>query len=190
MPLSVGTDWRPEYVEIKNANGEALGTFRGLNYTDLMVLVRDNLTVIRVAIRAMSPNGEIDRILHGQSYVDLAAAAFSANPYLGCRLMAMCSDEEDLDRAASIIGRFPFPVQMQILAEIFRMTLEDAGGPLGLLALLGRAVGMVSPETASLVRSWSGKISTVINEKLLAGNAMLEEMANPLSASTETSGTA
>lgn len=191
MPLSVGKDWRPEYVTINGKDDEALGTFRGLNFTDLMVLVRDNIVAIRISVRAMSPNGQIDRIIHGQSYADLAMSILSANPDLVCRMMAMCSDEDDLDFAADVIRRFGFAVQMQILTEIIRMTLEDAGGPLGLLTMLGRAVGMVSPETASLVRSWSEKIANALNEKLLGQNAAIDGfLTTQLSGSTETQGTA
>lgn len=187
MPLARG--YRPEQVEIK-VRGEALGSFRGLNATDLMVLVRDNLMPMRDAIRAMSPNGQVDRILHGQTYADLALAAMSADPHLICRIIAMCADEEDLDEAQALVEKYSFSAQMLILSEIVRLTLEDAGGPLGLLTLIAKATGLASPETASLINSWSAKIRSALNERLRGGQDLFNGTTTPSLASTETHGTA
>lgn len=182
MPLAEGFDFQPATKAIEYA-GKPLGTFRGLTYTDIMVLVRDNLKAMQQAVRDIAPGGQVDRILHGQSYGQIALACLAANPELAARIMAIASDELDLEKTVAIMQRLPFALQLMVLSEIIQLTLEDVGGPLGLGLLLIRVVTANNPNLGASLNSWMGRIQNMLSEKL-------SPLTNQSLASIEASGTA
>lgn len=182
MPLAEDFDFQPVTKAIEY-RGKPLGTFRGLTYTDIMVLVRENLVPMQQAVRELSPGGAVDKILHGQSYGQVAMACLAVNPDLSAKIMAIASDEPNLEKTIGQMKRMPFALQMLVLVEVIQLTLEDAGGPLGLGLLLIKLVTANNPKLGGLLNSW-------MQTKLSDLSEALSPLTNQSLASIETSGTA
>lgn len=179
MPLAENLDFQPETKTIEY-KGKPLGTFRGLTYNDLVVLVRDNLPAMQAAARDLAPRGDVDKILHGQSYAEIALACVTANPDLVAKIMALAADEQD---KIATFKLFPFALTISVMAEVIRLTLEDVGGPLGLGLLLIKVVTGQNPDLGALMTSWLKRIERLITDP--AQNLMNQSLA-----SIEASGTA
>lgn len=128
MPLS---DYIPETFDVIY-KGKTLVTVRGLNLEDLGVLARNHIPELREMYRRFDPASTGSNFLSS----DIDAMIFSLiaeAPGTAAKMIAIASDEPGSVEQAK---RLPAPLQLKILIEVARLTVEDVGGPLAFGALL------------------------------------------------------
>lgn len=106
---------------------------RGLNYGDFCILVRNHLDEIGMVWAATSDGKLLPEKL---DITVLAFALATKSPDTAATLIALASDEPDGAEAAR---RLSMPLTIKIIIEVFKLTLEDVGGPLAFRELLAQA---------------------------------------------------
>lgn len=112
-------------------NGKAAFSVRGLTLSDLSLLLRSHMPDIQVIVAMRTDyqsaeNGDIFPLL-----TTLAAEA----PVLAARIIAHGAGEPSAHENAKLL---PLPLQVEALAEIFRLTFEEYGGLEKTVAALGK----------------------------------------------------
>lgn len=125
-------DFTPERVTIEH-KGAALVTVRGLSFDDVSILVRAHLHVLN-KLHALTQSGDIAMFGGDKFIMDVVALA----PDVAFDVIALAADEPEYAQQARML---PLGAQIKILQEVMRLTLEDIGGPLALIAMVGRMTG-------------------------------------------------
>jgi hypothetical protein len=119
------SDFTPHRVTIEH-RGQPLLQVRGLGFDDISVLFRAHLNSIQVMFSSFQDRNGLGSDLF---FMELITEA----PSLAFDVIAMAADEPDYSAAAR---KLPAGLQIQILQTITQLTLEDIGGPKGLVALV------------------------------------------------------
>lgn len=120
-------DFTPEWHAIKTRKGEGFAV-RGLSLDDLTTLIRTNMEDLKVAV-ATFQRAEIEGIPAEQVLLLLLKDA----PSLAAQVIALGAGEMSAEREAKLL---PFPLQMDAITNILRLTFEDVGGPKNFFATL------------------------------------------------------
>lgn len=125
---------------------------RGLSLSDIQVLATayyadlENLVV-------MYGNVSNDVLAMSNTQAFLIEIARTA-PALAADIIVLASDAEDRQRAHDIARRLPFPLQIDALEKVTKLTFEDVGGPKNFFATLqSLAGGMLPPGVARLLET-------------------------------------
>lgn len=119
---------------------------RGLSLSDLSLLMRTHLPDLQIFVgmwgeyQASGPSADMTPLL-----TSMAAEA----PVVVSQLIALGCGEPDMAEAAS---RLPIPLQIDALANIFRLTFDEYGGlekTLAALGMLARGFGVTLPQAPS-----------------------------------------
>lgn len=131
-------DFRPTKVEIEH-NGKPLVSVRGLCLDDISILVRAHLiTLNKIAEQAKAGvQGGVFGV-NDLFMLELIAKA----PDAMWDIIALASDEPEYGDNAR---KMPASLQIKILTEVMRLTLEDIGGPKALIALVAGLMKQVEP---------------------------------------------
>lgn len=120
-------DYTPERVTIEH-KGQALVSVRGLCLDDVGILVRAHLHVLN-SLADLSKRGDIAMFGGDKFILDVVTLA----PNVAFDIIALAADEPEYTAQAR---KLPVGLQVKILQEVLRLTLEDVGGPLALMTLL------------------------------------------------------
>lgn len=140
-------DFEPATHTIKLRKGSI--AVRGLNLTDLARLVAAHQAELEAAFTLFG-----GRATSGAGQMDLAALALARDfPGLAANIIAAACDEPDQGDKARLL---PFPVQVEALSAIGRLTFEDIGGLEPFLRTLtslvaGLGLGPVASNAAAAV---------------------------------------
>lgn len=138
MPLA---DFTPERKTIMWKD-KALVSVRGLTFTDISALARAHIDAANSIYNDITKtDGAVPLSV---DYGSIALKIITSDPDLAARVIVRASDEEGEESIVSVI-RMPLSLQILILLEILTLTFEDVGGPLGLLALVMKSLGV--PQT-------------------------------------------
>lgn len=125
-------DFTPERVTIEH-KGKALVQVRGLCLDDVSILVRAHLPILN-KLYAMSQMGDMAAFGGDKFVLDFLTLA----PDVAFDVIALAADEPEYGSQAR---KLPAGLQLKILQEVMHLTLEDVGGPLALVAMIGRLAG-------------------------------------------------
>lgn len=155
--------FEPETKEIKfKAKGtEYSFTVRGLNATDLSVLISEHLVDIEAAwILAAEGYKEVIRQGRMDGFI---LKMVSDAPGLVAEIISVAADERPL---VEKYAKLPFSISVQALAEVCRLTMVEAGGLKNLLAALSELIqsGLLEQAKDTLLNSQSDD-STGVSEK-------------------------
>lgn len=127
--------FEPEWAEVHDGKGRLLAKVRGLNTTDLSILVRAHGPALR-QIYEDSQQGD-------SALADIAKTAgivMVQEPVVAFTIIALASDEPE---KIADVGKWPAPLVIKVLIEVLRLTVEDIGGPLALADLAGRLLAVL-----------------------------------------------
>lgn len=117
-------------------------TVRGLSLDDLAYLVQRHSAKLQELFNTFAASSELTT----EDVVQFALPMIQAAPEIAAELIACASgDPED----ASIAGQLPFPVQIDALEKVARLTFETGGGPKKLVETVIR----LAQGTTSLLES-------------------------------------
>ena len=124
--------------------GGAVLRVRGLNLHDVSLLVRAHLDTVQTIFDVISA-AQAGPAMGDASARFILTLAQDA-PTLAGQIVAIASDEPDQGEAAA---KLPFPIVVDALTKIGRLTFEEAGGVQGFVtAFAGLVGGMRSPTNA------------------------------------------
>jgi hypothetical protein len=134
--------YTPEYDQVV-VKGQAMRV-RGLTGDDLGLLVRAHLGTVEAVLQAVkdSAAGPLSGDQTSRFVLMLAQDA----PEVVAQIIAIASDEPDQADAAR---KLPFPVQIDALQRIGRLTFEEAGGSEGFANALAALVAGTRKKPAS-----------------------------------------
>ena len=96
---------------------------RGLSLDDIIFLVQRHGAGLQEAFnRMMATTGELST----DTVASFALPFLQAAPEIAAEMIACASGDKE---AADVAARLPFPVQIEALEQIARLTFEASGGP-------------------------------------------------------------
>ena len=104
---------------VKTPGGEF--AVRGLSTSDIIVLVREHKDFLTEVFAKVSP-GAKDQIVE---FSEIAAYAIANGPMTVARVIALAADSPD---EVEVAAALPFPVQLEALETIGKLTFEVSGG--------------------------------------------------------------
>lgn len=113
-------DIQQETYEVKMKGGSFVVT--ALSFNTLSVLIKTHLAEMEEIFDVVAPDLDTDSPINAEA---LARKLVTEAPGLAANIIALAAGEPDY---AGNAARLPFPVQMDTLIEIGRMTFEEVGG--------------------------------------------------------------
>jgi hypothetical protein len=110
--------------EIIDAPGGKL-TVRGVSLSDVIALVRHHGPVIRSLFKEVMDGGDVKISL--DSIGGMGQDMLAKSPEIVAELIALAAGDGDKD-SIRIAGRLPFPVQIEAIEKIARLTFAAEGG--------------------------------------------------------------
>jgi hypothetical protein len=139
-------DLKLPHEEVKVPGGDKFAV-RGLSLADIMSIVRKH----RATVSAL-----FDRyasVIEGQGVSEVGRELLEAAPDVAADVIAHASGDPD---AADVAARLPFPVQLDAIEKIGRLTFEAEGGPKKVLETVIRVLQGTTNFMADLRSSTSG----------------------------------
>ena len=134
-------DFTPERVAVTH-KGEALLHVRGLNLDDVSQLVQAHLADLRHLSDLWA--GAREEIFATVMQDGFLLRLIAEVPSVAGSVLALGSDNPGQQ---ALVLKLPLGFQVRAITEIMRMTLEDVGGPKGLVALIRGAMRKADPGT-------------------------------------------
>ncbi len=125
--------YTPEYAEV-SVKGQVMRV-RGLSTDDLGLLVRAHLDLVETIMQVVAQSA-VGPDAGNQTARFILSLAQDA-PELAGQIIALAADEPDQGAAAR---KLPFPVTIDALQKIGRLTFEEAGGVEGFVNALAALV--------------------------------------------------
>ena len=131
-------DFEPTKVVIEH-NGKPLVSVRGLCLDDISILVRAHLIVLNKLVEQAKSN--VQGGVFGVNDLFMLELMGKA-PDVAWDIIALAADEPEYGDTAR---KMPASLQIKILSEVMRLTMEDIGGPKALVALVAGMVNQNQP---------------------------------------------
>lgn len=125
--------------------GDFAGEVRGVSLNDISFLLRGHLTEMN-RIMALYEDDEKRATALAQA-ANFAITVVGETPELAAMLIVLCSDEKPTDEVVEHVSRFPAGLQVELLRNIWDVTVEEAGGAKKLLDKFMGLVKQVRPAT-------------------------------------------
>lgn len=131
------SQYKPQFEEIKlpKVGGEENSfKVRGLTLPDLTNLVQYHLGDLTKVVELLQQQKKdvFSKAAIGESILIVAKDM----PGLCMEIISVCCDEDSTPELVKTITSLPFPVQMQALLSIVKLTVEESGGLKNLMAEL------------------------------------------------------
>lgn len=136
-------DFVPTKVEIEH-NGKPLVSVRGLCLDDISILVRAHLITLNKIVEQAKEGAQGGVFGINDLFM---LEMMSKAPDVVWDIIALAADEPEYGDNAR---KMPASLQVKILTEVMRLTMEDIGGPKALVALIARMVGQAQPLAGAL----------------------------------------
>lgn len=137
-------DYKPERVEVKFKGGSFF--VKGLSLEDLSILIKTHLpdldgilATVGGVIASSNAGGEID----GTASKSIAIKLAKDMPGLTANLIALAAGEGN-DKGVQLARSMSFPLQIDILMAVGRLTFEEAGGVKKFMETLASLLGLLN----------------------------------------------